>query len=95
VGILHRLMPLFCSTQPHRPYAAFLFHSAAQAEERAKAQATALAADAVGSAALKLQERATEALLRAKTAEGTIRRTKALPGIKGRLVRWLAGDVLK
>jgi hypothetical protein len=42
----------------------------------------------------KAQERAAEALRRAETAETAIYRTKALPGLKGRLVRWLAGDVL-
>lgn len=31
---------------------------------------------------------------RAKNAENTIKRVKSLPGIKGRLVRWLAGEVL-
>jgi chromosome segregation ATPase len=37
---------------------------------------------------------AQEATERAEKAETAIRQAKALPGIKGRLVRWLAGDVL-
>jgi hypothetical protein len=37
---------------------------------------------------------AQEAKERAEKAEAAIRQAKALPGIKGRLVRWLAGDVL-
>lgn len=44
-------------------------------------------------------EQAREALERAETAkekaESTIRRAKSLPGLRGRLVRWMAGDVLK
>jgi hypothetical protein len=43
----------------------------------------------------KAQERATEALVRAEKAETAIRQAKNLPGLKGRLVRWLAGDVLE
>jgi len=42
----------------------------------------------------KAQKRAEEALQRAERAETAIRQAKALPGIKGRLVRWLTGDVL-
>ena len=42
----------------------------------------------------KAQERATEALRRAEKAEIAIRQTKNLPGVRGRLVRWLAGNVL-
>jgi hypothetical protein len=55
--------------------------------EREKAQAiTWEASDA--------QKRAAEALQRAMKAETTIHRAKSLPGIRGRVVRWLAGDVL-
>jgi hypothetical protein len=43
----------------------------------------------------KAQERATEALMRAEKAETTIRQARSLPGVRGRLVRWLAGDVLE
>jgi len=42
----------------------------------------------------KAQERMGEALQRAEKAEAAIQQAKTLPGIKGRLVRWLAGDVL-
>jgi hypothetical protein len=42
----------------------------------------------------KAQERIGEALQRAEKAEAAIRQAKTLPGLKGRLVRWLAGDVL-
>lgn len=40
------------------------------------------------------QKRTLETLQRAERAEAAIRRAKTMPGIKGRLVRWLAGDVL-
>ena len=40
------------------------------------------------------RNRAKAALGRATQAEGTIKQVKALPGIRGLLVRWLAGDVL-
>lgn len=59
--------------------------AAAKAEE--KRQAITIEAQEAGKAAQ-------EALQRAKKAEDAIRQAKSLPGIKGRLVRWLAGDVL-
>jgi chromosome segregation ATPase len=34
------------------------------------------------------------AIQRAEKAEAAMRRAKTLPGVRGRLVRWLAGDVL-
>jgi hypothetical protein len=40
------------------------------------------------------RNRAKAALGRATQAEGTIDQVKALPGIRGLLVRWLAGDIL-
>ncbi|MEE3504605.1 hypothetical protein [Acidiphilium acidophilum] len=40
------------------------------------------------------QKRTLETLQRAEKAEAAIQRAKTLPGMKGRLVRWLAGDVL-
>ena len=43
----------------------------------------------------KAQERATEALGRAEKAETVIRQVRSLPGLRGRLVRWLAGDALE
>ena len=43
----------------------------------------------------KARERVTEALQRAEKAEAAIQQAKSLPGLKGRLVRFLAGDVLK
>lgn len=49
--------------------------------ERQKAQAIAMEAQ--------------QAQERADRAETVIQRTKALPGIKGRLVRWLARDLLE
>ena len=39
--------------------------------------------------------RAAAALQRAEKAEATIQQAKAMPGLKGRLIRLLAGDVLK
>lgn len=61
---------------------------AAEAEERTKAE------KAIG-AAQEAQGRVKEAVGRAEKAESAIRQVKALPGIKGRLVRWLSGDVLR
>jgi hypothetical protein len=61
---------------------------AAEANEREKGQVAIQAAKTD-------QERATEALRRAEKAETTIQQAKSLPGLKGRLVRWLAGDVLE
>jgi multidrug efflux pump subunit AcrA (membrane-fusion protein) len=43
----------------------------------------------------KAQEQAREALVRAEKAEAAIRQARNLPGVRGRLVRWLAGDVLE
>jgi hypothetical protein len=43
----------------------------------------------------KAQEQAKEALGRAEKAETAIRQARSLPGVRGRLVRWLAGDVLE
>lgn len=42
----------------------------------------------------KARERATAALERAERAEATVLRAKSLPGLRGRLMRWMAGDVL-
>jgi chromosome segregation ATPase len=39
--------------------------------------------------------RAAAALQRAEKAEATIQQAKAMPGLKGRMIRLLAGDVLK
>lgn len=47
-------------------------------------------------AAQAAQKRTMEALQRAKKAEAAnLRQVKRLPGIRRRLVRWLAGDVLE
>jgi len=67
---------------------------AAEAAERKKAQMTAAEARAATRSAQEAQKQATEALERAEQAETVIRKARNLPGIKGRLVRWLAGDVL-
>lgn len=61
---------------------------AAEVIEREKVAAITLEAQ-------EAQKRVTEALQRAEKAETAIRQAKALPGIKGRLVRWLVGDVLE
>lgn len=55
-----------------------------QVAEREKAQL----------AVTEAQKRTLETLQRAEKAEAAIQRTKALPGIKGRLVRWLAATAL-
>lgn len=62
---------------------------AAEAAEREKAQATATEAQAAARTAQEAQEQATEALGRAEKAETAIRQARGLPGIRGRLVRWL------
>ncbi len=78
----------------------------ALAETRERAlQAERDAAKAVGAksqseaqeaarAAQEERERATEAAGRAERAEAVIFKAKTMPGIKGRLVRWLAGEIL-
>ena len=63
--------------------------------EQEKAQASAEEAQKAVRSAQAAEDRAAEALRRAEKAEAAIRQAKALPGIKGRLVRFLAGDVLK
>ena len=67
----------------------------AEAAEREKAHATAKEARAATRTAREAQEQAREALRRAEKAETAIRHAKALPGVRGRLVRWLVGDVLE
>ena len=67
---------------------------AAEAAEREKVKATVMEAQAAARTAQEAQEQATEALGRAEKAETAIRQAKTMPGIKGRLVRWLTGDVL-
>lgn len=47
------------------------------------------------SEAMKAARAAQDALRRAEKAETIIRQAKSLPGLKGRLVRWLAGNVLE
>lgn len=42
----------------------------------------------------KAQKKIEEALQRAEKAERAIRQARSLPGIKGRLVRWLVRDML-
>lgn len=68
---------------------------AAEVAEREKVAAIALEAQEATRAAQEAQKRTIEALQRAEKAETAIRQAKTLPGIKGRLVRWLAGDVLE
>lgn len=67
---------------------------AAEAEGQAKINAVTVEAKEAATAAQEAQERATKAIQRAEKAETAIRQAKTLPGLKGRLVRWLAGDVL-
>lgn len=68
---------------------------AAEAAAREKAQVTATEAQAAASTAQEAQKRATEALGRAEKAETAIQQARSLPGVRGRLMRWLAGDVLE
>ena len=63
--------------------------------EQDKARASAEEAQKAARSAQVAEGRAAEALRRAEKAEATIRQAKAMPGLKGRLVRLLAGDVLK
>ena len=66
-----------------------------KALEREKAQASAEEARKAVKAVQDAEGRTTAALRRAEKAEATIRQAKAMPGLKGRLIRLLAGDVLK
>ena len=68
---------------------------AAEAAEREEAQAMVTEAQVAARTAQEAQERAMEALGRAEKAETAIRQARSLPGVRGRLVRWLAGDVLE
>ena len=63
--------------------------------EQEKAQASTTEAQKAVKAVQDAEGRAAEALRRAEKAEATIRQAKAMSGLKGRLVRFLAGDVLK
>jgi DNA repair exonuclease SbcCD ATPase subunit len=67
---------------------------AAETEGRARIDAATVEAQEAAKATQEAERRATEALRRAEKAETAIRQAKTLPGLKGRLVRWLAGDVL-
>lgn len=62
-------------------------------------RAAAVAAEAVvqekAEAAEKAADEARKALKRAAKAEAAIRRARDIPGLKGLLVRWLAGDALQ
>lgn len=61
---------------------------AAEVEAERQRQATIIEAR-------KVDKAAQEALRRAQKAEATMRQLRSLPTLRGRLVRWLAGDVLK
>ncbi|MEB8513721.1 hypothetical protein [Acidithiobacillus ferriphilus] len=63
--------------------------------EQEKAQASTTEAQKAVKAVQDAEGRAAEALRRAEKAEAAIRQAKAMSGLKGRLVRFLAGDVLK
>ncbi len=67
----------------------------AEKAEREKAEAAAAEARATARDAEAVREQFVEVLGRAEKAEATIRQAKSLPGVKGRLVRWLAGAVLE
>jgi chromosome segregation ATPase len=67
---------------------------AAEAAAREQGQAKALEAGEAARSARDAGERAREALERAQKAEAAIQQAKSLPGLRGRLVRWIAGDVL-
>ena len=63
--------------------------------EQEKAQVSAKEAQKAVKAVQDAEGRAAAALQRAEKAEATIQQAKAMPGLKGRLIRLLAGDVLK
>ena len=63
--------------------------------EQEKAQASAKEAQKAVKAVQDAEGRAAAALQRAEKAEATIQQAKAMPGLKGRLIRLLAGNVLK
>lgn len=68
---------------------------AAVAAEHEKTEATAAEVQVAVIAAQEAQGRVTEALDRAAKAEAAIQQARSLPGLKGRLVRWLAGNALE
>jgi chromosome segregation ATPase len=70
--------------------------AAKASEVAAQEEARWLAAEGRTAARLtrEAQERVREVLERAEKAESTIRRAKSLPGLRGRLMRWMAGDTL-
>ncbi len=61
---------------------------AAEAEAAEKARTAARAA-------YEADQQAIEAKREARRAWAPVRRLKTMPGVRGRLVRWLAGDVLE
>ena len=63
--------------------------------EQEKAQASAKEAQKAVKAVHDAEGRAAAVLQRAEKAEATIRQAKAMPGLKGRLIRLLAGEILK
>ena len=63
--------------------------------EQEKAQVSAKEAQKAVKAVQDAEGRAAAALQRAEKAEATIQQAKAMPGLKGRLIRLLAGGVLK
>ena len=63
--------------------------------EQEKAQASAEEAQKAVKAVQDAEGRAAAVLQRAEKAEATIRQAKAMPGLKGRLIRLLAGEILK
>ena len=63
--------------------------------EQEKAQVSAKEAQKAVKAVQDAEGRAAAALQRAEKAEATIQQAKAMPGLKGRLIRLLAGNVLK
>ena len=63
--------------------------------EQEKAQASAEEAEKAVKAVQDAEGRAAAVLQRAEKAEATIRQAKAMPGLKGRLIRLLAGEILK
>jgi uncharacterized membrane protein YqiK len=68
---------------------------AAEVVEREKAEAAMAEARTAGKRAVEAEGQALVRLRRAKLAEGIVKKVQDMPGARGWLVRWLAGNVLE
>jgi multidrug efflux pump subunit AcrA (membrane-fusion protein) len=68
---------------------------AAEVVEREKAESAMAEARTASERAVEAEGQASVRLRRAKLAEGIVKKVQDMPGARGWLVRWLAGDVLE